>query len=566
MTGRVAITPTLMSALTGDSRERQQEEVPKSIEVPVESVTESVADDERESQMLSSSSSKQAVNDVLREYAQEQKQRMEETSEMRPSIVDDVLQEHAEAQKELVDKMEHASSAALSEPKVDEISKVSSTRSQGKNTSSVQSKQSNKEKDKPLMASSTATSKRSTASAQKSSAETASSANKSETEYIAWSSKASSTRSEQQSTEDEPSESAGRTRTSNASNSTPEKDNETRQSKRLSKSTLKRSSLSKVTETREPMRQYLPRTLLGDVQTDVLPRTTERVASTKSKEKKMGPFEPEFDDLSQLLLGDLQVDDSPSAAVALQKLGSLLKNKHNVETSYALGAHVTLSVIMRKYPKDPEIQRWGCFCFSSMVRTKYKPTIAIAKSGGIEALVNAMRLLPDSYSIQTNGLLALENLISDLKRQNNRSAEAGKVTLRFVYELDGLQLIVQAMDRFPKETYLQSICCELCMLLVDKCKSRALKNAGVVMAVANAGENHPELAQVAWRFMNAFFGSGKEGYEENKGSTKVQPATKKSGRNSQTSQPEMVESITLKTNWAARSSKYFGGRRTFYGR
>lgn len=90
---------------------------------------------------------------------------------------------------------------------------------------------------------------------------------------------------------------------------------------------------------------------------------------------------------------------------------------------------------------------------------------AIIHSGGVEAIVDAVKTFPKSNQIAAFAWYALENLFSDME-ESPVPAKALRSARRFVEELDGLKIVLKAIATFPHDDMREGLHAALIVLLI----------------------------------------------------------------------------------------------------
>ena len=218
------------------------------------------------------------------------------------------------------------------------------------------------------------------------------------------------------------------------------------------------------------------------------------------------PILPEFDEIAGIVLDDLQKNDSDSVAAGLDKLFTLLQSrgKKNQRKAYHLGAHSIIATVMRRWPIIEDIQACGCQCLGMLAFYK---TVPVVKSGGVEAVVYAMKAFPISESVQSGGCCTLMNTLSGC---DSKSQAVKRVTYRFVKEMDGIPLILKALERFLDEDDVRQ--CGLGVfhnISLDKVLTEAMAKAGVLNTAVGILARYPEdehVQEYTANIMTSMFG------------------------------------------------------------
>ena len=213
---------------------------------------------------------------------------------------------------------------------------------------------------------------------------------------------------------------------------------------------------------------------------------------------------PAFDEIPRLLLVDLLQDSAKVVVGALDRLIDLIKlrDKNTLAVAQArrkdalsIGAIAVIILLLPKWQSD-EVHWRALRLLTMLIFENEEAQRALARAGGVEACVNALRVYPKSLPVQVSACAALAIMfqLDDAKR-------------RFVFELDGIRLVAEAMGNFHQSAYLQGNCCELLRSLARHEEYRdPLSKAGVVLAVSGALE-HPDdrVKDLAKEFMKTMF-------------------------------------------------------------
>ena len=200
---------------------------------------------------------------------------------------------------------------------------------------------------------------------------------------------------------------------------------------------------------------------------------------------------PEFDDFSEILIEDLQKTDSALVAAGLEKLLTLLGKKNGArkyqKRAYSLGAHTIVSLVMKRWPSIETIQASGCQCLGYLA---YYKTLPAVRCGCVEAIVYAMKAYPNSPLVQSGGCCVLMNTISGCETKH---IVIKRVTYRFVKEMDGIPLVLKALEKFSDDEDVRQ--CGLGVfvnLSLDSLLQDPLKKAGVLMAALGVLNKYPD--------------------------------------------------------------------------
>lgn len=148
-----------------------------------------------------------------------------------------------------------------------------------------------------------------------------------------------------------------------------------------------------------------------------------------------------------------------------------------------------------------DVQTYGCGCLYAL--SCFRPdnpqkdnnSAVIAHSGGIGRLTEAMATFSTCREIQQWGVGALRHLAVEIGTNRREVSDVGEIKLtmrginkRMIAKLGGIELVVQAMLKFPDEAELQENgCAALCNLASNRqeTKVRAAR-AGSIRAAVNA--------------------------------------------------------------------------------
>ena len=211
-------------------------------------------------------------------------------------------------------------------------------------------------------------------------------------------------------------------------------------------------------------------------------------------------IEPVLSEIPKLLL-DLQKDNIQDVESALDQLEELIstekddaekkRQEENQREASSLGANYAILSTMRKWQHAEDVQCMACQSLRWLPNT-LTTTLAIIDLGGLEALVNALKLFPDSDPVQQTALDALGCLFWDLEEKGNiLMKKMCKHAERFVNELGGIELTVKGMDKFPDHEDIQHEgCALLCALSCLESIRKAMVKAGAARVVVAALEEH----------------------------------------------------------------------------
>jgi len=192
--------------------------------------------------------------------------------------------------------------------------------------------------------------------------------------------------------------------------------------------------------------------------------------------------------IQKILQVDLLKDDSNAVQSALTQLANMCLSSNtefeeNRATVHRHGGAFILSIVLRKWYGFSIIQAEGCRALhnASIKSAAFKKSVK--DSGGLDAIIWALKSYPDNLEVQTNGCGVLGNAVCGVKE----SAEY------FVNALHGINRITEAMKKFPHDAKLQRYACSVLHNLVkwDEFKD-AVKQAGGRRALVDAMEDHQD--------------------------------------------------------------------------
>ncbi|CAB9515652.1 expressed unknown protein [Seminavis robusta] len=245
-----------------------------------------------------------------------------------------------------------------------------------------------------------------------------------------------------------------------------------------------------------------------------------------TEEPDSGSFvAPKLEEIPQLLFVELQKDKEEDIVAALKQLFDLFSPKDkkdkndpalkNWEKTKHLGPPSFVVVNMRKWAPNHYIQLWSCRVLSVlMVCSKNSCSnnsciaeMATVESGGVEAVLNAMKSFPQSEVVIQRACCALRNTFLSLIK---RPKVVKDCAARFVEELEGVAVMLQTIKEFPEDTSILEHCCLVFKNLAASFKQHhgMFIDAGVVEAVASVQKKHSdneELKEATKKFMSAMF-------------------------------------------------------------
>jgi hypothetical protein len=197
--------------------------------------------------------------------------------------------------------------------------------------------------------------------------------------------------------------------------------------------------------------------------------------------------QPDLTDIPKLVLVDLQKDDVDVVATALKQLFDLILTSNasweeNQKDAISFGAVAEVLRAMRKWQMHEAVQLNGCRCLGNLAYKSNHGKDLIARSGGMEAVVNAMKVFPNHEHLNLIAAIALNKLFFD----DSVRTSFGR---RFVEDLNGLGLLLTTLSNFQAHNKINEYCCGvLYQLAVESDLREAIVKAGVVSAVASAME------------------------------------------------------------------------------
>lgn len=212
--------------------------------------------------------------------------------------------------------------------------------------------------------------------------------------------------------------------------------------------------------------------------------------------------QPQLTVIPKLVL-DMQQDNIDVVLAGMDDLLLLLQNqdgRDNVKCSVGAGILLALVRVMGKWQKDEEIQTEACATLSylSMYDTAGAYMFHFYHLGGVEALVNAMKLFPRNRRIILDGIYTLDNsmLQSSPMIQGTSPAEESLGTIigrRFVKELGGIEIVLMAMEELSNISLVLKLCCRVLSRFSEEKEFRPhMWDAGAVPVLASVLEDNLE--------------------------------------------------------------------------
>ena len=203
------------------------------------------------------------------------------------------------------------------------------------------------------------------------------------------------------------------------------------------------------------------------------------------------PIFPEFDEIASILMVDLHKNAVSEVSAALDELFDLITEEDdghkNRTKACKLGAHSFVVATMQKWTTFEEVQAAGCLCLGMLA---YHKTLPVVKCGGVEAAIYAMKVFPQSRRVQSG---ACTTLLNTLHGCESKPKAVRRVTYRFVKEIDGVSLVLKALQTFPDEEDVRQCVLRLYRnILVDKLLRDAVVKAGILPTVADTLKKYLE--------------------------------------------------------------------------
>lgn len=220
-----------------------------------------------------------------------------------------------------------------------------------------------------------------------------------------------------------------------------------------------------------------------------------------------------LEEIPKLLFVGLQQVDGLKAAVAMERLRDLVvgdsqRHTKNRDSLKSLGGHGLIVAALQKNFDTPSFQMPALEVIGWLVNYKDKAIgQALARSGALEAVTDAMVRYPYSDAMRECGCLAIHSLLWCCSEKSGTAHAHGR---RFALELNGISLILDTMREFPKaaKVNFHAIQCLMHFLRYGSDAKEALKKGRAVSLVATTIENHPKekaLQKVGEIFMADFF-------------------------------------------------------------
>ncbi|CAB9507581.1 expressed unknown protein [Seminavis robusta] len=230
---------------------------------------------------------------------------------------------------------------------------------------------------------------------------------------------------------------------------------------------------------------------------------------------------PKLDKIPHLFIVDLQKGSTDDVVAALKQISHLVNAKDsdnpsdpavkNWKEMQQLGPMTLVVLCMQKWPKAQSIQVWSCIALANMLDVSYScggGRAAMANSGGVEAVLSALKTFLDSAQLQSEALRALQNFFTCKQSDGESKVVLANFAGRFI-ELEGISLVVQTTKRFHDNVDLLFASCGLLynLSLLEKHHDELVKH-GAVEAVASIQKRHfgnEELKKEAEEFLAKMF-------------------------------------------------------------
>lgn len=212
--------------------------------------------------------------------------------------------------------------------------------------------------------------------------------------------------------------------------------------------------------------------------------------------------------IPHLLVEEILSDSDKLVEDAIDRLARRCRKSDEIrDEAYRAGGHAIIVMVMRRWRDNELIQAGGCRCITNMTCQFPDAKRSFAMIGGVESAIVAMQTYPDSQQVQGYGCGALMNILC------GHTDETADVSLamahKFVNELDGIAIVVRAMQAFPDDTKIQLGGCGLFQNLAqNKSFIYSMMQEGAVAAVGSSLAAHPSdpnIKKAAGSFMKKVF-------------------------------------------------------------
>ena len=238
------------------------------------------------------------------------------------------------------------------------------------------------------------------------------------------------------------------------------------------------------------------------------PLATATAGDDGRKEGQVELVVPTLCEVGKLLLEDImnhEGDDPEGIIKAMQSLHDAMKYvaaagsdyRQNRRDAFEVGGQGIIISKMKKFIASPIIQRRGCDLLKFIAAesgVSYDCDLCIIMAGGAEAIINAMNVHKEDFSVQYGGIGALVSLTARFNRN-----EIKELTDRLVSRFNVVSIVEDAMTNFTDYSELQLRGCRFLRnlsqnsTLLTKYKKDFMKAVGVVgFAVTihgNGGDN-----------------------------------------------------------------------------
>jgi hypothetical protein len=218
----------------------------------------------------------------------------------------------------------------------------------------------------------------------------------------------------------------------------------------------------------------------------VLATTADAQVSTEEPTPQTGTsrmplFKPDYSNLdpfAKLLCADLGSDNEKDVEAALHKIEYMClycntpdEDQKNRDLFAALGGHLGIVLVLRKWTSRPGIQGAGCRALYQILSEMTTEVRDVAvQVGALETVLAAMKNFPKHEYVQINGCGAMCCFSDSIYN-----------TEHLVWKLDGLRYVASAMKEFPENINLQMWGCKLFSHIGnrDEFKATAIRAGGL---------------------------------------------------------------------------------------
>ncbi|CAB9497071.1 armadillo repeat containing 6 [Seminavis robusta] len=220
------------------------------------------------------------------------------------------------------------------------------------------------------------------------------------------------------------------------------------------------------------------------------------------------PMAPNLDSIPRLLLEEVLSTNAKVAEDAIDRLARRCRKSAEIrEEAFRAGGHAIVIMVMRQWRDNEAIQAGGCRCITNMTCQFPDAKKSFAMIGGVESTLVAMKNYPNSLQVQGYGCGSLMNILCGHTDEGADSSMA--MSRRFVNDLNGIAVVVEAMKQFPQDSKIQLGGCGLFQNLAqEKSFVYNMMQAGAVAAVGASLETHPgdpNIKKAAGSFMKKVF-------------------------------------------------------------